>query len=498
MAITKSINKFFSGRIGRFLLLVCNVALLVYCVIVAAVILYQHPVRFDLTASKMNTLSDETKTCLDNLDEQVEIIVAYGEADPRNMRNTARMIRRIQDVLQQFKYASDKIKVIDVVDIYQNGETYLALKEKHNLTGPNRATFLSGSQKQEVRFEEMADYIRGGQGGSRRIGAFKVERSFTAAIRRLKGEPITAYFLKNKGVAGQAGPSLGDASARGLTLFVNELRSNNYRIKTLELEKTGKVPADCEILLSIGLTGPLFEEWAPIMRYLQGGGMLFIALNPRYNPKGLAFLNQWGVEVRPAWVVMEKSFAGNKIQTSRSMATQFNPQHEITSKFTKNMFYLELDYARPLASVKEAKFGTGEPLVWVEGSNIWGERAATPSDKPWTLGPQDFPSPLPVAMATEHEVEKGVYSRVVVFGSWSFLQNRDLEKFDHISLLHNSLWWLRGQDESISVRETEDIVRNVGFQPDGSLRRAFGWIFLAVVPGLSILAGLAAYVIRRR
>ena len=130
--------------------------------------------------------------------------------------------------------------------------------------------------------------------------------------------------------------------------------------------------------------------------------------------------------------------------------------------------------------------------------NIWGERNADPSDMPWSLGPNDFEAPLAVAMASEYKNEKGPNGRIVVVGSWSFLRNAELENLDHVSMLHNSLWWLQGQEESIGVRDTEDITRNVNFDTRGKVRSTFTWIFLGAVPGSAFIVGIAAFIIRRK
>lgn len=490
-------QKRFGKNIKTVLLFSANALLMVYCLLVAAVILYHHPVRLDLTADSMNTLSDDTLTALENLQGTVEVVMVYGDVDPRNVMATARVVRRSQDVLRQFSLKSDKVRIIDMVNIHQQGQSYLALKEKYNLTGVNRVTFLAGDRKQDVRFEEMADYVQG-QGGRRHVGGFRVERAFAAAIRRLQGNPVTIYVMKNDGIQGMAGPNVNDVGPSGLSKLVNELHANNYVLKHLDILRTGKVPDDCDILMGVGLMGPLPQERPALEKYLLGGGRFFLALNPRYKPVGLAFLAQWGIHVHPAWCVMEEPYAGTKVQTRKAKVDQFNPKHPITAKFLNGVASCRFDSSRPLALVQEGLYARGEPLIWMAGKNVWGERYADPSDKPWRLDPNDFEPPLLSAVASEYENKTGPNARVVVVGTWSFLQNQELENFDHASLLHNALWWLHGQESSIGVRSSEDITRNVNFGADGKLRLIFTLVFLAIVPGSAVIVGMAAYFIRRK
>ncbi len=495
MALIRLLARSIAGHGARLGLATLNLVLLFYCALLAAAILSHHPMRVDLSARGMNTLSDDTLTCLANLQRPVEVVVAYGEPNPRRRLVTARVIRRAKSVLRQMALAEKKLTIVDVIEIYQRGEAWDRLKQRYDLTEPNRATFICGGRRQDVRLEDMADIVWGGPTSRPAIRSFRVERAFTGALRRLQGEPRTLYILKNDGTEGKVGPTIEDKTRRGFSELAAELTANNYDVEELDLKRKGEVPRDCDVLLAVGLIGPLPHEVPPIIDYLKRGGKFFLALNPLVEPSRLRFLGEWGFYVESAWTVMHIPLAKMVIPAERVMVTGFNPLHPITRKFEDGRFRMDMVYARPINAVKGAR-GDREAIILTKGENIWGERKI--DVKPWAFDPQDIASPITLAGVTAVEREGGEQTRIAVFGSASFLTNGDLRKYDHLSVLHNTLWWLLGQEELVSIAAPEDIVRDLKFDPEGELRGLLSWTLLLVVPGCSVLVALAAYFIRRR
>ncbi len=471
-----------------------NLLLLLYCAFLAGVILYHYPVRFDLSADKWNTLSDDTLVCLKNLTRPVEVIVAFGEADPLKRWTAAKIIRRTEDVLRQMALRSDKVKIIDVIDVFQRNESWLRLKQRYNLSGYNRVILLCGNRRQEVRMDDLAD-LRYDPRGIPRIKSFRVERALTAALRRLEGQPHKIYVLRNEGAEGMVGPTIGDTTPRGFKELATELQVNNYEVKELDLLRTGEVPADCDILMSVGLIGPLPHEVKPIENYLKRGGKLFMALNPLVEPSQLRFLAQWGFAVEPAWTVMQIPIAGTAIQTESVIATGFNKLHPITRKFEKGRFSMKFVFGRPIGAAK-GPYGEREGIIFAEGKNVWGERRI--DDRPWSQGPSDIPPPVCLAGVVESKTPEGKFTRIALFGAANWLTNRDIQSRDHLSILHNTLWWLLGQEELVSVRTPEDVERNLNFDAEGKVRRLLGWTLLGFVPGCAVLAALVVFLIRRK
>ncbi|HAK93879.1 MAG TPA: hypothetical protein DCM87_02420 [Planctomycetes bacterium] len=487
-------------RIATWCCGVLNVLLIVYGAFVLAAILYHHPVRFDLTAKAVRTLSDDTKTCLAALKEPVRVIVAFGEADPVKRIVTARVFQEAQDSLREYTLASPKIQIIDVINVYQRQEAWQQARERFKLTDANRVTFIAGARQQDVRLEDMASVKYGRSGSPPLLESLHVERAFTAALRRLQGEPCKAYLLANEGIQGQRGPDPANAGPGGLSAFVAELKANNYDVRVLDLAREGTVPADCEVLLAAGLLGPLPAELPAVEAYLERGGKLFLAINPQYSYLGLEFLEDWGVAVLPAWVVMEHQLAGTKIQTEHALVTELNELHPIMRKFEKDRFRMQMTYARPLGGAK-GPHGESVPIIGVNARNIWGERKAGTADRPWVCDAGDFPSApdgLSVGRVLETRNERGAMARIAVFGSWTFLANERLYEFDHASVLHNTLWWLIGREEQAGVRDPEVVIRNIGFDPDGRVRSTLAWALLAIVPGCGVLAGMIVLFARRK
>jgi hypothetical protein len=488
------------GRISRRLRKIAmgavNLFLIAYVAFLLSVIFYHYPVRVDLSSTGMNTLSDDSITCVRNLSQPVEAILSVGESDPRKMHATGRILSRAEDLLRQMMLASDKVKIIDVINIYQRGDAWLRLRERYQLTEPNRLTLICGGRRQDIRLEDMAD-IRYEPNGVPRILTFRVEQAVISALRRLQGEPRKIYVLRNDGSEGRVGLTIKDTTPLGYRELAAELEANNFTVKELDLKAAGAVPADCAVLLCVGLIGPLPEEVPPLVEYLERGGAFILALNPAVvDPQCLSFLQDWGFSIEPAWAVMQAPLSAVPVQTERVVATEPNPLHPITRKFDRERFRIVMAYARPVNAAK-GKYAEREMIVsTAKTDNIWGERKI--DERPWTRDANDYPAPITLAGVSTAERPGGTTTRIAVFGSASFLANRDLRQHDTLSLLHNTLWWILGQEELASVRTPEAIERNVAFDPEGSVQRLFAWALLGVIPGCAVLVGCAVFLIRRK
>ena len=91
-------------------------------------------------------------------------------------------------------------------------------------------------------------------------------------------------------------------STAGMKRRIGEL---NYEIKDLaQADLMKDVPADATVVAMFAPTQPLFEpEWAALSRFLDKGGRLLIALDPKADPAGLGPLGgKLGIKFNPAVV----------------------------------------------------------------------------------------------------------------------------------------------------------------------------------------------------
>ena len=119
-------------------------------------------------------------------------------------------------------------------------------------------------------------------------------------MKLVKSTGKKVYFLvghNERGITplpGEEGTFAGgpESFGRAADALVNE----TYAVEPLLLASMEAVPADASAVIVAGPTRPLLEgELAALRRYVEGGGGLFVAIDPRAQTNLYALLEEWGV-----------------------------------------------------------------------------------------------------------------------------------------------------------------------------------------------------------
>src|SRR5262249_33426266 len=154
---------------------------------------------WDLTKEKIYTLSDQTDGLLANLKDEVHVTAFYGSGEPESAELESR--------LRQYRQRTDKLKV----DIFDPAKHVREVKEFNISQSGPRIIVQSGSK--EARAKDVS------------------EESLTNAIAEVtRGASKKIYFSKGHGEHG-----IGDATERGMKLWVDNLKSEGYLVDEIEL-----------------------------------------------------------------------------------------------------------------------------------------------------------------------------------------------------------------------------------------------------------------------
>ncbi len=253
-----------------------NLAVLVVLVagIVVAInyLANRHNKRWDLTASKQFTLSDQTVKILGNLDRDIDFVIL-------NRREAA---AAALDLLQEYSYQSDRIH-IEVID--QEAEPAKAARYKTE-TEANIAfgtIVIDGGDRQE------------------RISTATEQDVTNAIIKVLKEGKKKIYFVEGHGEKDTDEPA-----ADGASLIKAKLEESNYEVAKfhpLRSMKDGKIelPKDATAMV---VAGPkrdyLPAELDTFRHYLRNGGKVIFLIDPTNQgdtPNLAAFMKELGVEL---------------------------------------------------------------------------------------------------------------------------------------------------------------------------------------------------------
>ncbi len=470
----RDIVGFFSSRQARYGTLAASSVLIMLGVLVAAnYIGKRQNKRWDLTASKQFTLSDQSRSILQKLEAPLDVLVF------------AREFQTYRDQLRPYEDASKQLK-IQYVD-------------------PDKQRALA----QENQLQEYGTLVLKYQGRSERITASGEQDITNAIIKLVSGQAKKVYFTLGHGEKDST-----SQEPRGFGVIATAMTRENYGLGTLVLAQTGAVPDDASAVVIAGPKNDFFPpEIDALKKYLEKSGKLLMMLDPpeRQDVPPLtnliALAHDWGMDIGNG-IVVDASGMGRLIGADASAPVAANyPAHPITDRF-------QILTAYPLTrSVTPVSGGVNghTAQAFIESSpQSWNEMdwksLATSGRVELNEDQGDKPGPVPMAAAVSAlsgdapkpdappEAPKPE-TRVVVFGDSDFASNGVLGIQGNRDMFMNTLGWLSQQEGLISIRAKEPDDRRITLT--AVQQSNIGWIVLLVVPGLVFGTGIYGWYRRR-
>jgi gliding motility-associatede transport system auxiliary component len=440
----------------------------------------RHSVRFDWSEQKVHSLSEQTTKVLAGLQTDVDVLALVPKTDRPPVR----------EFLDRYAYASDRFKV-----------TYADPNEQPGLL-----------EKYGIRPDQLdKGLVRVAIGGDSVEITELTEQNVTNALVKLTrtGEKVV-YFLEGHG---ERAIEKEAAKARnGYARAATSLRNENYRVETLLLAAVGDVPKDADVVIIAGATRPLLDvEIQALERYAKRGGAVFALVDPRVRTNLVELLNQWGVVLGDD-VVVDRSLAlFNRAMTP--FAARYDEKHPITRDMREPTIFHEV---RSVTVRPDAKNDFTQ-LVFT-GDSSWAERdlARLDAEGAVAMDDGDLPGPLSIAVVGTPELAapaapaasaasaaaaatgadaKPAEPRLAVFGDSDFAANELIEAYRNRDLFVNTVNWLMGDVESISVRP--NVSRASRFQLSNEQFRTVRSLSLFVLPEAIAVLGVFMWWSRR-
>jgi ABC-type uncharacterized transport system involved in gliding motility auxiliary subunit len=496
----RSVAELFDRRQARYGTLATSGVLLGVAILVGAnYILARQNKRWDLTAARQYSLSDQTVRILESLESPIRVMVFAQEFD----------FPRYRDRLAEYEYTSSQVS-LEFVDVDGNP----ALARQYEVQSYGTVVF---------------DYA----GRVERVVSDQEQELTNALIKAVEGEERKAYFLQGHGERLPTGTERDSYSA-----LADALRLDNLSVETVILSQAGEVPADAAVLVIAGPATDLLPTEVELLRtYLEGGGKMLFLIDPPDGPDAaardnlLGLIGEWGIEVGRD-IVVDVSGVGQLLGTDATVPVAASyPPHPITDRFA-------LLTAFPLArSVKPAAGGAGDrvatsfvetsPRSWAESNlDLTGGEVTMEVDQGDVTGPISIAAAVAVEVETPPdgsaaeaaeadagsdeeaaeaagdgadgaaEADEGpTETRVAVFGDSDFAANGSLGIQGNRDLVLNAVNWLAEQENLISIRPREPEDRRITLTADQQFRIQVASLFL--IPGLIFGTGVYTWWRRR-
>ena len=415
-------------------------------------------VRFDVTAGRQFSLSEQTKKIIKNLDRDINITAFYTEDHYRR--------RYVRDLLGEYDYQSDRIQFTMVDPSAKPG-----LAMSYSIRQNGTVIFEAGEMRENIESHQNE------------------EQDFTSAILKLTSDKKKkVYFLDGHGER-----DIDGYDDNGYSGIKKMIESDNYEVSKLILAGQASVPEDCSILVIAGPQKSLFpQETAAINSYLEKGGKAIIMIDPTPSPPLSDLLQKWGVHPRDDIIL--DGFAKAYLGDPTIPITVKYSHHLITAPLTRIMTFFPM--ARSLNPDVGARTDL-EVVKLVETSeDSWGEtntnallaeRQAKFDQGIDTEGP--LSTALAVTLRVEGEDETKDRRVLVAIGDSDFAANKYLQQ-GNPDLFMNSLNWLVEDEKLISIRPKDQDEAKVRSLTGQQLRMIAYTSIFAIPLALLIIGGI--------
>lgn len=457
------------------------------------------PARYDLTATKIFSLSPATVQMLKRLEKPVHVVFFN---DP--------MMRDTVEIYQQMARETDKLTV-EFYDPMLNP----AQARMRGVEFAGTAIYESEGRKMQVNGPTETDIAN---------GILRISQGVQQTVCFLDGhgEPDPFSLESHDHSEGNPGHSHGIGSKvvsherHGMAKARNGLETLNYVVEKISLLQAGNDLKHCTVLVVAGPKSPLFEsEIKAIDHYLAEGGNAFFMLDPFIKTGLDPVLREFGVVLDDDIVIDEASHFWTDV--SAPAVTDYN-RHEITRDLPLTFY----PGARSLSPTSERVPGTSvRPLVNSSKTSYGGtnrDRAEYNKEKdqagPLTLmvainrkpgfvestkivtgdrGEKEArPSPLrPEAQPDAPKAQ----SRVVVAGDSDFATNSFFHILGNGTLFLNTVNYLAAQENLIGLEPRTFDVPRVNL----TNRQMKGTFVLSIIliPALMAVIGIVVWWRRR-
>ena len=431
--------------------------------------------RWDLTANKSFSLSDQTRTIVSKLDAPLQIMVFAKDVD----------FPQFQDRLKEYEYLSKSISTE-----YVDPDKKPTIAKQNDIQQYNTIQFAYKGRSERITTDSEQDITN-------------------AIIKVVTGAQKKVYFTQGHGEHDPTG-----SDRDGYKGVADGLSHENYGIEKLVIAQTGSVPDDASVVVVAGPKTDFFPaEIDALKKYLDKQGKLLLMVDPpdkadAPQPTNLiALAHDYGITIGND-VVVDVSGMGRLIGTDVSVPVAATyPSHPI-NKNGQFQFMTAFPMSRSCQPVAGGVNGrTAQPFVetsarsWAE-SDVKGllttGQVSLDESKGDRKGPIDIGCAVSVPAAADAKAAPDApkpEARVVAMGDSDFASNAALGIQGNRDLFMNIVGWLSQQENLISIRPKEPEDRRLTMT--SAIQWNVFWLSLVIIPGAVFGSGVYSWWRRR-
>jgi len=434
---------------------------------------YRHNFTWDLTETSVFTLAPQTKKIAQNLPRKVKMTAFFQNGPGRE---------KFKLLADGYEDLTDQIEV-ELVDPIRKP----MLVKKHGVKAGGTVVLESAGQTTKVKNA--------------------TEENLTNALLQVtRDQHKKIYFLN-----GHKEKNLENKQRNGYSQAKQALEQDQYKVESLLLLQTGKVPEDANVLFINGPEMNLQEsEITAIDAYLKQGGAVMLLLDPQQDSGLTAFLEKWGIDIRDDLVIDPLAkMAGADYTTP--IVSQLS-DHPITLEMLNRGQPIIFPMLRSVSAITTENIKTTQLLFTTDKS--WAETEYK-SGKVRIDPGIDLVGPVSVAVVSSKEIKSAnktepkpdasnetsesakpvKKARLVVVGDSDFASNQFFNLSGNGDFFLNASSWLAMEENLISIRP-----RTRKWSPitlSGTQGNLISMLGIIVFPCLVLLTGFRIWWKRR-
>ncbi len=426
---------------------------------------------FDLTKNRLYALTEETKTFLTGLSEDVTIYVlaeeGAGDAD-------------LEKTLERMKDQSAHVKVSYVSpsknpNFYQNYTQEPPVSNSLIVEGEKRSRVVS--------FEDIYTYEMDYATYSYQTTGYDGEGQIVSAMAYVTTEDMPVFYA----VGGHGELELEDK-------FLNGMEKENVSCEQLMLYSVDEIPEDAQGVILNAPTGDYSEDDADkVIDYLKKGGdaLIISTITEEEMTNFKRILDFYGIsEVEGTIVEQDRSFY---YQNPYYLFPNIEPAG-VTETLADGLVFAP--FSRGLSYDDSSEEVVYTPLLTTSGSAFSKTDITDSSD--YSKGADDIDGPFAVSVEVEKVTEAGNVSHAFVVGGESLFTSLadDMAPGNNVKLFSSMISNLAEHESSVAIPVKSLSMPNLVFKAQTAYIAAI--LCVVVIPLGTLVAGLVIWLKRRR
>ena len=435
----------------------------------------------DFTEKKLYSLSDETKTKIKDLDEEVTIeLINLGDYD------------YIKEYARKYKIISDKIKIEEIDDLSSRTD----LKTQYQLNDTDSLIVVKTGEKEKTL--TLYDLYTTDYTTYQQIDT--TEEALTNAIVEITIDEKPQIYI-------YSGKTYYDPQ-QVLSTVTTQLANESNEIKYLDILSTGNVPEDCDCLVITTLAEDMSDmERDKILEYIQRGGKILFLTSQNIldidTPNLDAILGQYGISIEYGAIFEQDTT--KMLQNAPEFAiVDVNASFLNDIGMSLKMCLVDAGSIKLAEADKQEELGVGYEVLASTGETSFVRTNFETNSYTRTDSDSEEGSFTVGARATK-KISDDISSEIIIYSnelcasdlqipvsSQYYMYAVDL--YNNEDIILNSISHLTERTDTITIRKTNETENyTVSEQEDTIIK-----IIIFTIPTVIIIIGLVVWQVRRR